>query len=94
MWNFFATNTQPELSNVVAIASDNVNGAALLYDGTVAAWPDPAPTGLTNITAIVGGEQAFLAGVRRTPAFPTELMVIPLNAPLPWLELARATHLG
>jgi len=59
-WNYFATNSHPELTNVVAIASDGFNGAALLYDGTAVAWPNPAPDGLTNITALAGGGADFL----------------------------------
>ncbi len=61
-WDRVVTNTHPELSNVVAVASANgYRGAVLHLDGTVTAWPDDAPEPLTNIVALAGGGDHQLA---------------------------------
>ncbi|HVM48827.1 MAG TPA: hypothetical protein VMU04_12420 [Candidatus Acidoferrum sp.] len=61
-WDASVTNTHPDLSNVVAVASANpYRGAVLHFDGTVTTWPADAPEPLTNIVAIAGGGDHQLA---------------------------------
>ena len=65
-WNYSVTNTHPELSNVVAVATANVYmNAAVHFDGSVTVWPDsyyyPAPGDLSNIVAVVGAGSHMLA---------------------------------
>ncbi len=59
-WHDGTTNLHPEFSNVVAVATDGYDNLVLFYDGTVAEWPNDAPEGLTNITAITGGDNDLL----------------------------------
>jgi alpha-tubulin suppressor-like RCC1 family protein len=59
-WNN-VTNFFPEWSNLVSVAHGGYSLAALQNDGVVVTWPDPPPTGLTNVTALAGGGETFLA---------------------------------
>jgi hypothetical protein len=64
-WNYSVTNTHPELSNVVAVATANAfMNAAIHFDGSVTVWPTsyyPAPDNLTNIVAVAGAGSHMLA---------------------------------
>lgn len=61
-WGSGMTNSHPEISNAVAVASAGIyRGAVLNFDGTVTAWPDDMPDNLTNIIAIAGGGNHLLA---------------------------------
>jgi len=66
-WGSGITNSHPEISNAVAVASAGIyRGAVLHFDGTVTAWPnnppdDVPPDNLTNIIAVAGGGDHLLA---------------------------------
>lgn len=64
-WGYNGTNSHPELSNVVAIATANAfMNAAVHFDGSVIVWPTndyyPAPDNLTNIVAVAGAGSHML----------------------------------
>ena len=59
-WGYNGTNSHPELSNVVAVATAGAfMNAAIHFDGSVTVWPTdnfyPLPDNLTNIVAASGG---------------------------------------
>lgn len=65
-WGYNGTNSHPELSNVVAVATANAfMNAAVHFDGSVTVWPTndyyPAPDNLTNIVAVAGAGSHMLA---------------------------------
>jgi hypothetical protein len=65
-WGYNGTNSHPELSNVVVVATANAfMNAAIHFDGSVTVWPTdgyyPAPDNLTNIVAVAGAGSHMLA---------------------------------
>jgi hypothetical protein len=64
-WGYNGTNSHPELSNIVAVATANAfMNAAVHFDGSVTVWPAdgdyPVPDHLTNIVSVAGGGQHML----------------------------------